>query len=130
MAITFTFASMKQTKAPQGWNKKGESSFSKISLQLGVILAFGLLVGLLVGALAAFIFYFLIINKLIKMEGDLKLSLDIFFKKKKDLSGIDNPMGIEEESEVSVKTEANIDTMEVGLCQRDIDDILIIKCFS
>ena len=54
------------------------------------------------------------------MKGDLKLSLDIFYKKKKDLTGIDNPMVIEEESGVSgSKTEANVDSVEVSLSHRE-----------
>ena len=53
------------------------------------------------------------------MTGDFKLSLDIFSKKKKEVSGIDNPnMVIEEESGVSGetgKTSASVDTLEVCL---------------
>ena len=39
------------------------------------------------------------------MEGDFKLSLDSFYKKERDLTGIENPAVIEEELEVSGETE-------------------------
>ena len=77
--------------------------------------------GVVVGAVSAFIFYFLIINKLIKMKGDLKLSLDIFSKKKRDLTGIDNPMVVEEESGVTGETRKT-EAVEVSLCHGDISD--------
>ena len=53
--------------------------------------------------------YSLIDNTLLSFTPQLHL------KKKKELRGIDNPMGIEDESEVTVKTEANVDTMEAGV---------------
>ena len=123
MAITFTFASMKQSKAPEGWNKKGHSPWLNSAAAFttsSLFLAFGLLVGVLVGAVSAFIFYFLIINKLIEMEGDLKLSLDIFKKKKREVTGVDNPMGIEEESAVTgeTKKEGTVNTLEVSFLHR------------
>ena len=52
------------------------------------------------------------------MKGDLKLSLDSFSKKKKDLAGIDNPVVNEENLETgeTVKTEAKVaTTVEVSL---------------
>ena len=39
------------------------------------------------------------------MDGDFKLSLDSFYKKERDLTGIENPAVIEEELEVSGETE-------------------------
>ena len=58
------------------------------------------------------------------MKGDLKLSLDSFSKKKRDLAGIDNPVVNEEDIEVSgetVKTEAKVaTTVEVQFCNRDL----------
>ena len=39
------------------------------------------------------------------MEGDFKLSFDSFYKKERDLTGIENPAVIEEELEVSGETE-------------------------
>ena len=73
--------------------------------------------------MSALIFYFLILNKLINMKGDLKLSLDSFSKKKKDLAGIDNPVVNEEDLETgeTVKTEAKVaTTVEVQSSNRDL----------
>ena len=76
--------------------------------------------------MSAFIFYFLIMNKLIQMTGDFKLSLDIFYKKKRVVSGIDNPnTGIEGGSGVSAsaendKTQATVVTLEVRFCHADM----------
>ena len=54
------------------------------------------------------------------MTGDFKLSLDIFNKKKREVSGIDNPNMVIEEgqgvSEETGKTEGPVNTLEVSLC--------------
>ena len=105
MAITFTFAGMK--------HKKGESSLLKLPSSILLYAAFALLIGMLVGAVSALIFYFLIINKLINMKGDLKLSLDSFYKKERDLAGIENPVVIDEELEVSKETVKTEEECEV-----------------
>ena len=78
MAITFTFASLKQSPAPEGWNKKG----------------FGLLIGASVGILSALLFY-TVLPSLVRMKGEFKLTFDICTKKRREVEGIDNPTAFE-----------------------------------
>ena len=66
LAITFTFVNMEKRPAPGGMNNKG----------------FSFLMGTVVGLFFAVFFFFIILPYLIRMEGDLKVSLDFCSKKK------------------------------------------------
>ena len=124
MAITFTFASLKQSPAPEGWNKKG----------------FGLLIGTSVGILSALLFY-TVLPSLVRMKGELKLTFDICTKKRKEVEGIDNPVAFElqedgvvqenvvvEETKISDDTTENDESLEVKRIFRPLQ--ILAACFG